>query len=198
MNFENCLKKDSKMNLIIKTIDYLQEGIIIQSSFTKILNKIEKILKKNLEKKYNIIKFYGNLTSIKRNKLIENLDPKNDILLLSSKISTGLNLNMFDYLINIEIDVNFASQIQQEKRIIRVNNTTSKVVFNLITSSNVEKDRLNYILVHQGIEENLINENKKILDINDIKDIISKKENHEELDFLSKNYKILINKNKFL
>jgi hypothetical protein len=194
-NFNDIYNK-SKILLIIRTIDYLGEGCIIQTKYIKILDKLEKILKNQLEKKFKIKKFYGELTAKQRTELIGNLDPTTDILLLSSSISLGLNLNIFNTLINIEVDLNYSNAIQQEKRIIRMNNTSHKLVLNLVTSSNIEQERLKYILINEAIFQNLINE-QSIYDINDIKNILNDKKNHEQIDFLNEDVKFLINKNKF-
>jgi superfamily II DNA or RNA helicase len=63
--------ENSKLLSIIRIIDLLGEGVIIQNQYTKILDKLELILKEQLEKKYNIKKFYGNLSSKRRNEIIE-------------------------------------------------------------------------------------------------------------------------------
>jgi hypothetical protein len=152
-----------KIKLLVQLIKNFKQGIIICNRFPVILMMIKNYLEIKF-KNYNFIIIDGKLNSKKRNEIVKNLDYKKDILFLSSTINYGLNLNKFNILVNLEIDINFSVQYQCNRRIIRLNNENKKLIFNFILNIKYEIDK--YIL--NKIKENVSN---SIIYQEDIKEI---------------------------
>jgi hypothetical protein len=93
----------TKFKIILKIIQNFKKGCIITHKYVFILVLLKKMLEKNL-KNFKVILFDSKLTTNNRSDLTKTINPYTDIILLSSNLGCGLNLNMYDVLINLETD----------------------------------------------------------------------------------------------
>ena len=114
-----------------------------------------KLVKRNLLKIFNddeVLTYTGKLNNTKRNELIDSFKKESKVLICTEAGAEGLNLQVADIIINIDLPFNPTRLSQRIGRIDRAGSEFDKIkVFNLVSKDSVDERILDLIYKKQGL-----------------------------------------------
>ena len=161
--------------------DFLQErnGLNPEAKtliFTR-SDKMAELVKRNLLKIFNndeVLTYTGKLDNKKRNELIDSFKKESKVLICTEAGAEGLNLQVADIIINIDLPFNPTRLSQRIGRIDRAGSEFDKIkVFNLVSKDSVDERILDLIYKKQGLIDAVV-EGNALRDIKLTKGLLQK------------------------
>lgn len=174
-------KKDSakieEIKQILKDIDLKKDKVVIFSQFVKMINIIEMSLKKEF-KNIRCAKITGEVDSKQRQKVMNDLnDGTIDVLLMSDCGAYGINAQVANYLIHVDVPWNPAVIQQRIGRVYRMGQKKVTIIFNLIIKNSIEERVMQVLNIKQDLFNSIFNGS----DISEVKVKSSKQITYKEL-----------------
>ncbi len=173
--YSNYKKESIKFEKLLEVVqNYIEEGhkILIFSSFKKVLDKVEKMFKKNKISNYMIA---GDVKGKVRTELVEkfNKDDTNCFLITLKAGGTGLNLTSADVVIHLDIWWNPQVENQATDRAHRIGQKNKVTVIKMVTKGTIEERIIELQNKKKILSDNLIEgkDNSEVLSSLSEKDI---------------------------
>lgn len=173
--YSNYKKESIKFEKLLEVVqNYIDEGhkILIFSSFKKVLDRVEKMFKKNKISNYMIA---GDVKGKVRTELVEkfNKDDTNCFLITLKAGGTGLNLTSADVVIHLDIWWNPQVENQATDRAHRIGQKNKVTVIKMVTKGTIEERIIELQNKKKILSDNLIEgkDNSEVLSSLSEKDI---------------------------
>lgn len=173
--YENINTPSSKMDACIEIVESIidnQQSVLIFSSFTTVLELLEKELN---QKRIKYLKLTGENNKIQRKELVDTFQNSDiPVFLISLKAGgTGLNLTKAQAVIHYDPWWNLSAQNQATDRVHRIGQENNVEVFNLIMKNSIEEKIIKLQEKKKNISDMFVENSSGSISKMDASDIIN-------------------------